>query len=186
MRSAWLLIGTLVTTLPALATEPTAFDLVREGNRHLGEDARNRLVQIRSEKSVGSLTPNIWYIVYHDPDAAAKAAEVKFAGGKKAAVKRPARVLEIFGTNKELPRDKVKIDSDKAIEIATKEPVLKNLKVTATRLKLEDWEGTPVWKVRLWAEKVRKPTDDADVGEVFVSADDGKVVKNELNPLRAD
>jgi hypothetical protein len=144
-------------------------------------------VQIRSEKSVGSLTPNIWYIVYYDPDASAKATEVKFAGGKKVDVNRPARILELFSRDKEeLPKEKLKIDSNKAIEIATTEPVLKNLKLTATRLELERWEGMPVWKVRIWSEKVRKPTSDANIGEVFVSTEDGKVVKNDLNPKKAD
>src|SRR5437867_13290584 len=114
----------------ANAGEPTAFDLVKEGNRHLGEEAKGRVVQIRSEKSVGGLTPNIWYVVYFDPDATAKATEVKFGAGKKLSVKRPARILEPFlGTHKVLNRQKMKLDSDKAIEIATKEPLLKNLKL---------------------------------------------------------
>src|ERR1041385_278425 len=89
------------------AGEPTAFDLVKEGNRHLGEDAKGRVVQIRSEKSVGGLTPNIWFVVYYDPDAAAKATEVKFAAGTKVAVKRPPRILEpITGSHRELPKEK--------------------------------------------------------------------------------
>jgi len=73
----------------ANAGEPTAFDLVKEGNRHLGEEAKGRVVQIRSEKSVGGLTPNIWFVVYYDPDATAKATEIKFAAGTKVSVKRP-------------------------------------------------------------------------------------------------
>ena len=103
----------------ANTAEPTAFDLVKEGNRHLGEEAKGRVVQIRSEKSVGGLTPNIWFVVYYDPDATAKATEIKFAAGTKVSVKRPARVLEpITGAHLELPKEKLKIDSDKAIEIA--------------------------------------------------------------------
>src|SRR6266498_4462396 len=87
------------------AAEPTAFDLVKEGNRHLGEEAKGRVVQIRSEKSVGGLTPNIWFVVYYDPDATAKATEIKFAAGTKVAVKRPARVFEPFtGAHRELPK----------------------------------------------------------------------------------
>src|SRR5256885_11487268 len=73
----------------ARAAEPTAFELVKEGNKHVGEDAKDRVSQIRSDKSVGSLTPNVWHIVYYDPDASLKATEVTFAGGKKLSVKRP-------------------------------------------------------------------------------------------------
>jgi len=172
----------------ARAGEPTAFDLVKEGNRHLGEDAKGRVVQIRSEKSVGGLTPNIWFVVYYDPDATAKATEIKFAAGTKVSVKRPARVLEpITGSHHELPKDKLKIDSDKAIEIAKNEPLIKNLTLTNTELKLERGEGDqPAWKVKLWAAKIRKPSDTVNIGEIHLSAEDGKVLKNDLKPGRVD
>ena len=172
----------------ARAGEPTAFDLVKEGNRHLGEDAKGRVVQIRSEKSVGGLTPNIWFVVYYDPDATAKATEIKFAAGTKVSVKRPARVLEpITGSHHELPKEKLKIDSDKAIELAKNEPLIKNLTLTNTELKLERGEADqPVWKVKFWAAKIRKPSDTVNIGEIHLSAEDGKVVKNDLKPGRVD
>src|SRR5436190_22769133 len=71
------------------AAEPTAFDLVKEGNRHLGEEAKGRVVQIRSEKSVGGLTPNIWFVVYYDPDATAKATEINSRRGRKGRANGP-------------------------------------------------------------------------------------------------
>ena len=171
------------------AAEPTAFQLVKEGNRHVGEEAKDRVVQIRSDKSLGSLTPTIWYIVYYDPDATAKATEVKFAAGKKLSVKRPARILEpITGSHKELPKDRLKVDSDKAIAIAKKEPLLSNLTLKATRLKLERYgdANLPVWKVRLWAAKLKNPNDSADIGELIIGADDGRIVKNDLRIQRVD
>ena len=186
-RLATLLLAGGVS-LFANAAEPTAFELIKEGNRHLGEDAKGRVVQIRSEKSVGGLTPNIWFVVYYDPDATAKATEIKFAAGTKVSVKRPARVLEpITGSHHELPKDKLKIDSDKAIEIAKNEPLIKNLSLTNTELKLERGEGDqPVWKVKLWAAKIRKPSDTVNIGELHLSAEDGKVMKNDLKPGRVD
>ena len=51
------------------AAEPTAFDLVKEGNRYVGEQAKDKVVQIRSEKSIGGLDPAIWYVVYRDATA---------------------------------------------------------------------------------------------------------------------
>jgi len=170
----------------AVDADATAFELVKEGNRHLGEEAKDRVVQIRSEKSIGSLTPNIWYIVYFDPDATAKAAEIKFAAGKKISVKRPARILEFATGNTELPKEKLKTDSDKAIAIAKKEPLLNNLTLTATQLTLDRWGDEPVWKVRFWAAKLRKPTDAVDIGEVFISTANGEVVKNDLNIKKVD
>jgi hypothetical protein len=171
----------------AFAEELTAFQLIKEGNRHVGEDAKDKVTQIRSEKSLGSLTPTIWFVVFYDPDATAKATEVKFGAGKKLEVKRPARILELASrSHTPLPREKLKIDSDKALDIATKEPILKNLKLTASRMTLERWDDMPVWKVRLWAAKLRNPNKDVDIGEVFITSEDGKVVKNDLHIGRVD
>src|SRR5258705_13400216 len=103
---SFLVVSSLVFAAPLRAAEPTAFQLVKEGNRHVGEEAKDRVVQIRSEKSINTLVPNIWYVVYYDPDATAKATEVKFVAGTKATVKRPARILEpITGAHKELPKN---------------------------------------------------------------------------------
>src|SRR5213595_3736166 len=184
--AALLLVGGLSQF--ANAGEPTAFDLVKEGNRHLGEEAKGRVVQIRSEKSVGGLTPNIWFVVYYDPDATAKATETKFAAGTKTSVKRPARMLEpITRPHRELAKEKLKIDSDKAIQIAKSDPLLKNVTLTNTEMRLERGEGDqPVWKVKLWAAKIRKPSDTVNIGELHIAAEDGKVVKNDLKPGRVD
>ena len=186
-QAALLLAGGL-SQIASLAAEPTAFELIKEGNRHVGEEAKGHVVQIRSEKSIGSLMPNIRYVVYYDPDATAKATEVKFAAGTKVSVKRPARILEpITRSHRELAREKLKIDSDKAIQIAKSDPLLKNVTLTNTEMRLERGEGEqPVWKVKLWAAKIRKPSETVNIGEIHISAEDGKVVKSDLKPGRVD
>jgi len=97
-----------------------AFSLIKKGDRYVGEQSNDKVVQIRSDQSVGPLTPSVWYVVYYDPDATFKATEVKFGAGQKLDVSRPWRVLEpITGNNKVLDSSKFKIDSDLAIRIAT-------------------------------------------------------------------
>ena len=80
--------------LAVRGAEATAFELAKEGNRYVGEQSKDRIVQIRCEKSVGGLIPNIWYVVFYDPTATLKAVEVKFGAGKMLDVKRPMRLLE--------------------------------------------------------------------------------------------
>jgi hypothetical protein len=182
--------------IAARAAEPTAFELIKEANRYVGEQAKDKVVQVRSEKSIGSLTPNIWYVVLFDPTATMKAQEVKFGAGKMLEVKRPFRLLEpAYGGDKQMDKEKLKVDSDAAIKTAMEEPLLKNLKISATRLKLEQSNDTAlgtgntgqgIWKVTLWAAKLRDPSRDADIGEVWVSAMDGKVVKTDLHINRVD
>ena len=102
-------------------------------------------------------------------------------------VKRPLRVIEtITSSDKIIALDKVKIDSDKAIETATKEPLLENIKVQAVQAKLQNTDSGPVWIVKLWAQKLRKPSDNVDIGEVTLTADEGKVIKNNLDISRVD
>ena len=193
MAAALVSLGSSVS---ARAADTTAFGLIKEGNRYVGEQSKDRVVQIRSEKSVGTLTPNIWFVVFYDPTASLKSTEVKFGAGQMLTVKRPMRLLEpVTGGDLPLDRDKLKIDSPEAIQIALKQPMLEHLKITATRLTLDRvgegvlghaGPGQGVWKVRLWASKLRDPARDAEIGEVWVSALDGQVVKNDLKINRVD
>jgi hypothetical protein len=189
-------VAVAAINLAARAGDMTAFALIKEANRYVGEQAKDKVVQIRSDKSIGSITPNIWYVTLYDPTASLKAQEVKFGAGKMLEVKRPFRLLEpVTGGDTPLDRDKLKTDSDSAMKIALKEPLLENIKVSATQLNLVrakegvlgvNGTGEAVWKVRLWAPKLRNPAKDADIGEVWLSAFDGKVVKTDLHLNRID
>jgi hypothetical protein len=185
-------IATLAATGIALiqwgagAADLTALELFTKGDQLVGSEAQGRLIEIRSEKSIATLTPNIWYITYYDPNSSGKATEVKFEAGEKTEVKYKGNLLGIAKAPKELPKDKIKVDSDAAIKTATGEPLLKNLTLKATRLILEDWQGLPTWKVRIWAAKLQKPDRMVDVGDVFISAEDGKVLRSDLKISKVD
>lgn len=189
MRHKFLFITLLAAAVShaAFADEATAFDLIKRGDKYVGVQSKDKVVQIRSEKSIGTLTPNIWYIVYYDPDATFKSIQVKFGAGEKMDVSHPWRILEMAGDSHEvLDQDKLKIDSDKAIKIATAQPLLENLKLKATKLKLGHSDDGPVWRVEIWAAKLRNPEDDASVGVVTLSAKDGSIIKADLHPNSVD
>jgi hypothetical protein len=182
------ILGLLSMSPAVLATDLTAFGLIKEGNRYIGEQSKDKVVQIYSEKSIGCMTPDTWYVVYYDPDATLKTIEVKFGAGKKMDVKRPVR-LPIGKSDEPLPAEKFKVDSDEALDIASKEPLLENLTLKASRLSLERRsadDGTPVWRIQLWASKLKNPNETADIGEVVVSAENGNVLKTNLKRDRVD
>ena len=171
----------------AMAGDVTAFELIKEGNHYVGDQSKDKVVNIHSEKSVASLTPNIWYVVYYDPDATLKAVEVKFGAGQKMKVTHPLRLLEpVTGEDKVLDRSKLNVDSDRALKIATSQPLLNNLTLRASRLWLLHGDLGPVWKVQFWAAKLKHPNDEADIGVVFISAADGSIVKTDLHPNKVD
>ena len=169
------------------AGETSAYDLIRSGDQFVGVQSKDKVVQIRSEKSIGSLVPNIWYIVYYDPDATFKSVEVKFGAGEKLDVTHPWRVLELAGDDHSvLDASKLRVDSDRAIRIATSQPLLENLKLSATQLWLDHGDNGPQWRVKIWALRVKNSQEDADVGVVILSAADGSIVKIDLHPNSAD
>jgi hypothetical protein len=182
-----------VFTQNALA-ENTALDLIKEGNRYVGEQAKDKVVQIWSEKSIASLTPKIWTIVYFDPTATFKSVQVRFEAGVMKDVKRPFRILEIgTGEHKTLDMSKVKIDSDKALSIAKKQPILEGLDLRGSQMwlttgfsRVSDLYNGPVWKVKFFAAKSSNRNATADIGDVYLAADTGKVLKDDLHINSAD
>jgi hypothetical protein len=167
----------------AAAGEPTAFDLIKLADTYVGDQAKDNVAQIRSERSVGTLTPNIWYVVFYDPTATLRATEVKFGAGKMMSVKRPMHLLEpMTGGEKKLDSTKLKTDSDRALSIALKEPLLNGLTLKASQLWLEHGDHGPTWRVRLWAAKLSDPNKMADIGEIFLTCDKGEVIRNTLHP----
>jgi hypothetical protein len=180
--------GTIILATAALcglgqaaraADEPTALSLIKDANEYVGKDTKDKVIGIRSEKSVASVTPNIWYVVFYDHDATFKTTEVKYGAGKKIDLKHPMRQPFAYINDKNL------LDQ-KAIKIAMAEPLLDKLTIRATQLWLENVDGVPTWRVRLWAQKLRHPNDDANVGDVSLSAEDGKVLKSDLHIDRVD
>jgi hypothetical protein len=128
------------------------------------------------------LTPNIWYVVYFDPDTTFKRAEVKFGAGRQMGVRRDSHPFGGGGSlDKVLDLKKLKVDSDRALKTATAEPLVAKLTLKASQLWLENSGGAPVWKVRLWAAKLKKPDAMADIGDIFISAESGQVVKSDLH-----
>jgi hypothetical protein len=183
------LLGLILSALCVLAADKdaTAFELIKEGNRYVGEQAKDRVVQVRSERSVGTLSPKVWYIVYYDPTATFKSVEVKFAAGKMIDVKRPFRVIErVSDASREIEKDKMKIDSDAAIAKALKEPILEDIKVKSVEAKLENTEHGPVWNLRLWAQKLVKENQTANIGKIVLTADDARVIETDIHLDRLD
>jgi hypothetical protein len=170
------------------AAEKTAFELVKDGNRYVGEQSKNKIVLVRSEKSIGTTEPNVWSIVYYDPLARNKAVEVKFGAGQMMGVKKGSKFFDFMsGTPRAMDLEDLKVDSNEAVRIALDQPLLKTIKISASRLKLQVLEsGEPVWFVSLWAPKLRDSTKDAEVAETRINAKDGRIVETDIRLKRLD
>src|SRR5436190_20437499 len=119
-------------------SSPSAFQLAKEGNRYIGEEAKDKVVQIRSERSKGGITPSVWYVVYLDNTTELKATEVKFGNGRMLDVNRPLRLLSATASGTEpLPMEKLKVDSDQALKVASKQQALEGITLKSSEMRLQ-------------------------------------------------
>ncbi len=169
--------------VPAFAgPEPTAFQLAKEGNHFVGEPSKDKVLALYSEKSIAGLTPSLWHVAYFDPDASFRVVEVKFGAGLKLAVSRPWKLFG--GTGKAgnvLDLKKFKVDSTQAIQLASSQPLLQPFTLKATQLWLRRGDDGLTWKVRLWAAKLGKPDVIMEIGDLYLSPEDGKVLRADLH-----
>jgi hypothetical protein len=163
------------------AAKMTAFALVKEGNKFVAAPARDKITQIHSEQSSGSLVPDVWYVEYYDSTAAFKRTEVKFIAGKMVEVKQPKHLFDSFSGTKQLSWKKLKVDSDRALSIALKEPQLKNLDLQAAQFWLERTVIGSTWKVRFWTTRLGKQAELSEVGDIYISSGTGEVLKKDLH-----
>lgn len=161
--------------------EPTAFQLAKDGNRFVGEPSRDQVLEIYSDQSIASLTPTIWTVAYFDPDANFKVVEVKFGSGLKLDVRRPWKLLGAGKVANVIDLKKFSVDSDAAVKIATTQQVLKPFALKSTQLWLRPGDDGLVWRVRLWAAKLGHPDDTEEIGDLFISPVDGKVMRADLH-----
>ncbi|MGP8200856.1 MAG: hypothetical protein ACLQU4_15280 [Limisphaerales bacterium] len=164
----------------------TAFDLVKEGDKVVPQQARDKVTQLYSDKSTGTLVPDVWHIGYFDSTAAFKTTEVLFVAGKVKEITRPKRLFDSFTGSKQLDRRKLKINSDRALAIALKAPLLKNLHLQATQFWLERVPMGSAWKIRFWASRQGKPDQTVEIGDLFLSAKTGEIIKTDLHTQKAD
>lgn len=190
---AGLALFTICGFLTASVMDRTAFELVKEGNKYVIEQSHDKVVRIRSEKSARGTIPSTWYVFYYESlkplesgdSRIATGTEIKFSSGNLVSIRRNVRLLEDSSEPySEIDPAMMTVDSDRALGIALREPVLESLSVASTDMTLEQGpDGYPVWKISIWA--IKKNTKiDVKTGEIWVSCVDGKVCKITVNPAR--
>ena len=171
----------------AMARDLTAFELIKAGDPYVGAQSKDKVLQIRSEKSVASLTPDVWHVLYYDPSTGMKSAQVTFGGGKEMDVSHPVHPFQMpYHERDILDKSKLKVDSDEALKKAKSQPLLKNITLKASQMTLDHSDMGPVWSIRLWAAKLNNPDKQVDIGMITLSATDGSIVKSDLRPDRVD
>lgn len=187
IKYQWILAAVIgLTAAQGALADTTALDLVKQADKYVGIQSKDKVLKIYSEKSVASLEPNVWHVVFYDPSVTFKSTDVKFGAGQEMEVSHPAVAFwSIPKPNDVLDLSRVTVDSNRALDIASSQPLLKGLTLRFSRLTLERSDYGTIWKVELWSAKVGDPTKDVGIGAVSVSATDGSVVNMDLHPAKA-
>jgi hypothetical protein len=179
-----ILCGVVGAALASAAADvpPTALQLIKAGNQYVGDQSRDQVLGVYSDMSLAGLTPTLWYVDYYDPDAKFKIVEVKFGADLKLDVHRP---WKLFGGKGSLTNvfdlKKLKVDSDKAMGIATSQQLLQPITLKATQLWLGRCDEGVAWKVRIWAAKLSQPDVTVEIGDVYLSPEDGRILRADLH-----
>ena len=179
------------SNLVFLSTNWTAFKLIANGNTNVPtKSSKDQIVAMESVgRSRGEVMPRSWKLSYYDEARKADATAVYFEGGVMTKVSAAGRIIEngggIFGKEKPFDRSKLKIDSDKLLEIIRNQPQARDLNLLSTRMELKRESGIqPVWEVEVWVERQRQPGDECSLGRIKISAETGKIISSDLNRER--
>ena len=183
---AAVIIGVIGSLTARAAEEATAFSLIALGNEKVPPHAKDNVVQIYSERSDESLTPQRWSVIYYDTTAKLKAIRVKFNNGEVTTTDTPVRLFQKL-TDDSLPlnRNRMKIDSDVALKTALAHPDLDDVELVGTQMMLR-WERgvRVVWDVELFAVKKVNPAKTTSIGKLVINAKDGSLAYNQLRKPR--
>jgi hypothetical protein len=186
----------VVTPPPALAPETTRSDpakatalaMVKVGNQYVHDQAKDKVIEIRARKERGNIPPPEWDILYDDQKEfglTRTATEVhirngQYEGAGQQGISGPAGI----GVRKPMPLERLKIDSDRALQIA-RTSLGSDVPLIQGDFSLHSGPADlPVWTIKLWTSKSRDPRALVDLGFIEISAEDGSILKNALRPDR--
>ena len=182
-----LLLATLVAAMiPVSGAELTGLEALREANRQVGAEAKNKILQVRSERSTNGLAPKTWSVMFYDASVGMKTTVVKLSAGREPRIDHPFALFKRPDPKRIFDPSSVRIDSDAALKVAAKDRLLEKVKLNGARITLELWEGSPVWKIEFWAEKAKEPARTPAIGQIFVDGQEGKVVNRDLHISRTE
>lgn len=172
-------------TAPVVRNEPkdfTALQFVQLGDHYVTQNARDQVIAMISDKTVGDLVPKNWRILYHNEKATFNTTEIDFANNAMTRIHEPNRFFQMFsGANKPIDLSQVALDSDDALKIVMNVPEVRAASVIAVQMQLNrGYGGMPVWTVNLFGQSDSEIADDKNLGTIQLLADSGKILKNTL------
>jgi serine/threonine protein kinase len=174
------------TPIPALAALPDSAFAARDiAEKSLdagivAPTGRGELLKTIGKHDDNQITPTTWTFYFFDKRAAGHARIVTVNGGK--VVKTGEDLVDFaspYSDSVILPEDKIEKDSTDALQIA--QGLIPGVLVTGSEFTLmQQKNSVPMWKVTLWTRNT--DGEERKLGDVTLLAQDGTLIKKDLNP----
>ncbi len=165
----------LIFVLGALTADSmaaTAYEALQVVKKAKGDGVLQQLVEVRGE--TGQPQPQSWTILMSDPAARGGIREFVVTGGEIASERTPVRGYSVgTGALPMLNFSRLNLDSDGAFRVANADATKARLGFHSVdyTLRTNDADGAPMWALHLFDYM------GAPVGNLRVSAEDGKIVR---------
>ncbi|QSR85971.1 hypothetical protein EM20IM_05480 [Candidatus Methylacidiphilum infernorum] len=169
-----------------MAKTPTAFEALKVAEKQVSAESKQHLYGIIGERSPTTLTPVSWQFIYWNPHSWSRSEQITVAGGQVTQIKDglfSLGNLHLLPYKKEntINPSKLKIDSNSALEIATKSnESFSRVKLSTVIFRLASLKGyeEACWILDFFADK---NGFERSIGYVMIGAITGKVYKMKLN-----
>jgi hypothetical protein len=157
----------------------TAFQAEPYAEKMLSDQARGKLVKIVGIRGAG-IEPVSWKFLSYDPYASQNGRVVTITGKAVTEIRDGYSELDnlrlaAYKEDEIIPKDQLKVDSDKAFKVVQNSAQLSKVKITSVQYVLEKSSGgavTPVWKLTLYADV---KGHEAEIGNAKISAETGQI-----------
>ena len=186
MKRSILLFAFLFCPLFLYAKTPTAFEALRIAEKQVSPDSKQYLYGIIGQRSPTTLTPVSWQFIYWNPHSWSHSEQITVAGGQVTEIKDglfSLGNLHLLPYKKEntINPSKLKIDSNRALDIATKSnEMFKAVRLSTVTFRLASLKEheEACWILDFFADKNGL---EHSIGYVIIGAITGKVYKMKLN-----
>lgn len=161
----------LVSIIPALQAQETAYTALRVVGRTQGKEALNHVLELRGRS--GSPQPGVWKITLDEPRARGGVREIEVQRGKIISERTPASA-NVSGSPMNFSQ--LNLDSDGAFTVANQQAQKAGVPFDHVDYLLHSGSGggAPVWRLELSDSKLGRS------GSIEIAADTGAILQQKL------
>ncbi len=185
-----LVLPALILLSPAAASAkaPTAWEAIAIAKKQVPAESQDKVMVIRGDRSENELTPDTWHVVFYDEQASQDGRQVTVTGRAISGIREGyfdlGRIrLAAYKMEEIITPDKLKIDSDKALNVLVQTNRLKAYSLSSVIYELErDMDlREAIWRLKIYVDDGNGK--EKYIGFARISAENGRVIEMRFKPF---